>query len=114
MIEDNLSTRDFIRDLLQLHGYEVITAVNGKDGVEKLGRGGINLVLTDWNMPELDGVGVLRNAREHHPGIPVVMLSASWDPSVKRSVQALSPAALLDKPIGPDELLSTVRRLIGP
>ena len=113
VVEDNLSTREFIRDLLLLHGYGVVTAVNGKDGVEKLGRGGIDLVVTDWNMPELDGVGVLRNAKQHHPDVPVVMVSASWDPAIRRSVQALSPAALLDKPVGPDEFLSTVRRLIG-
>ena len=81
LIEDNLEMRENTAEIIELANYNVITAVNGKDGVEKAKEQLPDLIICDIMMPELDGYGVLetlaKNTTTKH--IPFIFLSAKTE-----------------------------------
>lgn len=66
IIDDDKDLRDYISDILTEKGFEVVTAINGKDGLSKLDKSDFDLVITDIQMPELDGVGFYQLALKKH------------------------------------------------
>ncbi len=110
LVEDEVDTRDSMRDLLELEGYEVETARNGREGLEVLGEDTHCMVLLDLMMPEMDGWDFLAALEQR--GVadpPVVILSAFGDRKDKR----LAGRPFLAKPVDVDELLETVDRYCG-
>jgi len=116
VVEDSVGVRELERVILQGAGYEVITAVDGADGAAKLGDRPADLVLTDVEMPGMDGFELTRAIRrtrgwEHVP--VVIMTSRGSEHDQKAGMDAGASAYLLKTEFDQDQLVETVRRLVG-
>ncbi len=110
LIDDNAELRENTSELLQLAGYDVYVAENGKRGLEQLRQIRPNLILCDIMMPELDGYGVLRalNNIPELSGIPFVFLTAKIEKADFRNAMDLGADDYLMKPFSGDDLLKVV------
>jgi predicted regulator of Ras-like GTPase activity (Roadblock/LC7/MglB family)/ActR/RegA family two-component response regulator len=79
--------------------FSTVTAPNGKVAIEVLKANGIDLVVTDLKMPELDGFGLLAHMSKNYPQIPVIVMSAYCTPEIKARVNSLGAFKILEKPI---------------
>jgi len=110
VIEDNVNVRENTSELLELAGYQVVSAENGKEGLDMAKKNNPDLILCDIMMPELDGYGV-RRALENIPelaGVPFVYLSAKSEKSDFRMGMDLGADDYLTKPFTGDDLLKVV------
>lgn len=110
VIEDNVGLRENTAELLELAGYNVLTASNGKEGLDVARKNKPSLILCDIMMPELDGYGVLR-AIENIPdlvGIPFIFFTSKAEKSDFRVGMDLGADDYLVKPFSGDELLGVV------
>ena len=81
LVDDSKTMRDMLMLTLTDAGYEVIQAVDGEDGVNVLKDQSVDVVITDINMPKMDGYGVIRNLRANpvHKGTPILVLTTESD-----------------------------------
>lgn len=114
-VDDSESMREVVKMTLIDAGYRVIEAVDGRDGLAKAQREGISLVLTDLNMPHMDGLSLTRALRSlpQCQGLPVMVLSTEMATSKKEAARAAGACAWMSKPFKQDQLLSAVRQAIG-
>jgi two-component system chemotaxis response regulator CheY len=116
IVDDSASVRLAQSFVLSRAGYEVIEAVDGKDALSKLARGPVHLVLTDVNMPNLDGLGLVRaiRATPATSTIPVVMITTESEQAKKLEGKSAGANGWIVKPFTPEQLLAVVRRVAGP
>src|ERR1700690_4195512 len=88
-VDDSASIRQIVKFTLGEAGYTVVEAVDGKDALEKL-MSRVDLVITDLNMPNLDGIGLIRSARANPAlrGVPIIMLTTESQASSKQEGKA--------------------------
>jgi DNA-binding NtrC family response regulator len=112
LVEDKAALRAVLRETLETEGFAVEEAADGSKAVERLGRGGIALVLTDLRLPKADGHAVLRAAIQADPGLPVVLMTAYG--TIKDAVEAMRAGAYdyLEKPVDNDHLIALMRRAL--
>ncbi|MGD0299512.1 MAG: response regulator [Bryobacteraceae bacterium] len=113
-VDDSASVRQMVRFTLSDAGYTVIEAVDGKDALTKL-TGPVNLVITDLNMPNLDGIGLIRSVRSNpaYKGIPIIMLTTESQASRKAEGKAAGATGWIVKPFATQQLLAVVKKVIG-
>jgi len=111
VIDDDPLSREFLVEALRTSGYEVEEAATGEDGVKIGIRIEPNLVLTDLRLPGIDGIEVLRQIRDRHPDIPVIVLTAFG--TIERAVEAMRAGAedFLLKPVSPEQIEVVLARL---
>lgn len=112
VVDDEVSLRDILGEILAEAGYEVETAANGAEAITLLGTKEYDAVLSDVNMPDVDGLGFLRAVRERDLDVPVILMSGA--PDLQSSLQAIEYGALrfLPKPLRPDEVVSSMDRAV--
>ena len=102
VVDDFGSIRNFLCSTLNKRGYNTLAAENGKEALEKLieNPSGINLVLSDFNMPKMDGMELLKNIKSHTElkEKPVIFLTAESDPKTMREAKELGLSAWVTKP----------------
>lgn len=116
VVEDSVGVRELQRVILEGAGYDVLTAVDGRDGATRLDGDPVDLVLSDVEMPGMDGFMLTRTIRRTHgwQDVPVVIMTSRGDEADKRAgLDAGASAYLLKSEFDQAELVSTVRRLIG-
>ena len=108
LVEDDRDLREALSDTLTLGGYAHIEAPDAETALRLLKREAVSLVVSDVNMPGMDGHGLLRQVREHHPQIPVLLMTAYG--TVQQAVAAMRDGAVdyLVKPFEPKALLDLV------
>ena len=91
VVDDSISTREIEISMLELEGYEVIGAVDGVDALEKIRGGRFDLVVSDLNMPRMDGLKLLENIRsdESLKSLPVVFVTAVDEPETRKKAESL-------------------------
>ncbi|HEX8948583.1 MAG TPA: response regulator [Dissulfurispiraceae bacterium] len=114
-VDDSTSIRQMVSFTLKDAGYEVIEAVDGRDALAKLNGAGVNMVITDLNMPNLDGIGLIRELRANpaFKFIPIVMLTTESQDSKKQEGKAAGATGWIVKPFKPDQLLAVVKKVLG-
>ncbi len=114
-VDDSASILQVQKLVLSGAGYEVIQAVDGQDALSKLNGTPVHMVLTDLNMPRLDGVGLIRAIRANpvHRLVPVVMVTTESKDSKKQEGKAAGATGWIVKPFTPEQLLAVVRKIIG-
>jgi len=111
VVDDELSIIKFLRATLEARGYEVLTAINGVEALQKLGMELPDLVILDIMMPEMDGFEVCRRLREWSQ-IPIIMLSARSDEKDKVKCLSIGADDYLTKPFGIEELVARVNAVL--
>jgi chemotaxis protein histidine kinase CheA len=116
VVEDSVGVRELQRVILEGAGYEVLTAVDGADGAARLGDDPVDLVLSDVEMPGMDGFTLTRTLRRTRgwEDVPVVIMTSRGDAADQRAgLDAGASAYLLKSEFDQAELIDTVRRLLG-
>jgi two-component system chemotaxis response regulator CheY len=114
-VDDSASIRLTTRVTLSNAGYAVTEAVDGLDGLDKLKAGEYDLVVTDLNMPNMDGLTMIRELRKlpAHTGVPVIFLTTESDGELKAQAKAAGATGWLTKPFDPESLVKIVRKVLG-
>src|SRR4051794_34452018 len=112
IVEDEEVLREELVEMLEGEGYRVLSAENGIKALKLFNESSVQLVLSDFNLPQMDGLALLRACRGSGPDVPFVMMTAFG--SVKNAVEAMREGAAdyLTKPLSMTELLTKVGRLI--
>lgn len=112
VIEDNAGLAYGLRNNLEIEGYEVAVAADGREGLERLRAGAPDLVILDLMLPELDGFRVLRAARGEGHAMPILVLTARGEEADKVRGLKLGADDYVTKPFGLLELLARVEALL--
>jgi len=114
IVDDSASLRQVVSMTLRGAGYDVIEACDGPDALSKLAGQRVHLVISDVNMPNLDGIGFVREMKKN-PGYrftPVIMLTTEGQEQKKQEGQAAGAKAWVVKPFQPQQMLSAVAKLV--
>lgn len=116
IVDDSISLRQVVKISLIEAGYDVIEAGNGQEGLQKLDGRKIHLIVSDVNMPVMDGITFLKNVKQHasYKFTPVIMLTTETSDEKKKSGQEAGAKAWVVKPFQPPILLSAISKLILP
>ncbi|MGD9505073.1 MAG: response regulator [Syntrophobacteraceae bacterium] len=114
-VDDSASIRQMVSFTLRDAGYEVIEAVDGKDALSKLSETTANMVITDLNMPNMDGIELIRNLRASstYKFIPIVMLTTESQAEKKQEGKSAGATGWIVKPFRPEQLLAVVKKVLG-
>jgi two-component system chemotaxis response regulator CheY len=114
-VDDSASIRLTTRVALSNAGYTITEAVDGMDGIDKLNAGQFDLIVTDLNMPKMDGLTMIRELRKMpaHMGVPVIFLTTESDNELKQQAKAAGATGWLTKPFDPESLVKIVRKVLG-
>ncbi len=112
IVEDDPMVNNFCARLLQMKGYAVKTTFNGREALSALETHQFDLVLTDLQMPEMDGMTLLREMRNHHYDVDTIMFTAYATVDTAREALKLGAFDYLTKPFSVDELERTVCRAV--
>ena len=113
-VDDSASLRQMVSVVLRGGGYDVIEAVDGMDALSKLKGREVHMVLTDINMPNLDGLELTRRLRAmpQYKFVPIVLLTTESHPEKKQEGKAAGATAWIVKPFNPDQLLVVVKKVV--
>ncbi|RZJ98428.1 MAG: response regulator [Novosphingobium sp.] len=114
-VDDSASLRMAIKIALTGAGYKVTEASDGQDGLNKAGAERFDLILTDLNMPNMDGLSMIREIRKGavQTGVPILFLTTESDDGVKAEAKAAGATGWLVKPFVPDQLLRVVSKVLS-
>jgi two-component system chemotaxis response regulator CheY len=114
-VDDSPSIRQMVAFTLKSAGYQVVEACDGEDGLAKAKANGINLVLTDQNMPKMDGLTLIRSLRAlpHYKATPILMLTTESGDAMKAQGRSAGATGWLVKPFDPGKLVEVVKKVIG-
>ena len=113
-VDDSISMRQMVSFTLKNAGYDVVEAVDGEDAFDKALQRQFDLVLTDQNMPRLDGIGLTRRLREH-PNFrttPILILTTESSDQMKQAGRAAGATGWLVKPFDPAKLIEVIGKVI--
>ncbi|MDH2435418.1 response regulator [Pokkaliibacter sp. MBI-7] len=116
IVDDSASIRQVVGMTLKNAGYDVIEGVDGKDALSKLDGRKVHLIISDVNMPVMDGITFLKNVKQlpAYKFTPVIMLTTEAGDAKKAEGQAAGAKAWVVKPFQPAQMLTAVSKLILP
>ncbi len=114
IVDDSPSMRMLLRLALSDLGYDVVEAEDGVDALERIEDAGPDLLITDINMPRLDGFGLIDEVRtrSEHRGLPILVLTTESSDEKKERAQTAGATGWIVKPFDPDKLAAAVRRVM--
>lgn len=114
IVDDSVSLRQVVSIALKGAGYEVIEACDGKDALGKLNGQKIHLIISDVNMPHMDGVTFVKEAKKlpQYQFVPIIMLTTENHEAKKNEGQAAGAKAWVVKPFQPPQMLAAVQKLV--
>jgi len=114
-VDDSGSLRQMVAFSLKGAGYQIVEASNGKEGLEQAKKQVFDLVLTDQNMPVVDGLTLIRSLRslDEYKKVPILMLTTEASDEMKAKGKAAGANGWLVKPFDPKRLLEVVQKVIG-
>jgi two-component system, chemotaxis family, chemotaxis protein CheY len=112
-VDDSKTMRDVISVTLIRAGFDVLLAEDGQQALDVLRDVSIDLVITDLNMPNLDGIALIRalRAEPRHRVVPILMLTGEQDPGRKAEGRAAGATGWLVKPFSPEKLVDLAHRV---
>jgi len=114
IVDDSESIRELVGLTLESSGYKVVKGVDGVDGLNMLDGREINLVITDLNMPNMDGIQLIREIRKKdgYSTIPILMLTTESQATKKEEAKAAGATGWIVKPFVQEKLLEVVKKVI--
>lgn len=116
IVDDSASLRQVVSIALKGAGYDVVEACDGKDALSKLNGDKINLIISDVNMPNMDGITFVKEAKKlaSYKFTPIIMLTTESQEGKKAEGQAAGAKAWVVKPFKPEQMLNAVSKLVMP
>ncbi|AZF15631.1 MULTISPECIES: response regulator [unclassified Pseudomonas] len=116
VVDDSSSVRQVVGIALKSAGYDVIEASDGKDALSKLNGQKVHLIISDVNMPNMDGITFVKEVKKlaNYKFTPIIMLTTESQESKKAEGQAAGAKAWVVKPFQPAQMLAAVSKLILP
>jgi len=114
-VDDSASMRQMIKMTLSNAGYSVIEADDGTRGLATARGTAVDMVLTDLNMPGMDGISLVRELRKlpSFTGVPIVLLTTESDAERKAQAKAAGATGWITKPFQPEQLLAVTKKVLG-
>ena len=114
-VDDSSSIRQLVSFTLQGAGYDVVEACDGKDALKKMDGLSIQMMLVDLNMPNMDGIELIKNVRANNANkyVPIIMLTTESQIDKKQEGKSAGATGWIVKPFKPDQLLAVVKKLLG-
>ena len=114
-VDDSASMRSTVRDLLEELGHAVVEAEDGLAGLEALEGSAVDLVITDLNMPRMNGLDFIRKVRAdgRYAGLPIVMLTTEGNADKMREGKEAGASGWIVKPFNELQLEMTINKFIG-
>jgi two-component system, chemotaxis family, chemotaxis protein CheY len=116
IVDDSASLRQVVSIALKNAGYDVVEACDGKDALNKLDGRKLHLIISDVNMPNMDGLSFVKAAKQlpAYKFTPVIMLTTEAGDAMKQQGQAAGAKAWVVKPFQPAQMLGAVAKLVLP
>jgi two-component system chemotaxis response regulator CheY len=116
IVDDSASMREVVGIALRSAGYSVLEGKDGKDALTKLTGQKVHLIISDVNMPNMDGIEFLKAVKQmgNYKFTPIIMLTTESAEAKKREGQAAGARAWVVKPFKPEQLLGAVQKLCLP
>jgi two-component system chemotaxis response regulator CheY len=113
-VDDSASMRQMVGHTLRSAGYEVLEAADGVEALEVARGKVVDVVITDVNMPNMDGISLVREVKKHptYKFTPIIMLTTESGENRKQEGQAAGAKAWVVKPFQPQQMLAAVSKLI--
>jgi two-component system chemotaxis response regulator CheY len=114
-VDDSASMRQMVAFTLKGAGFNVVEAADGEQALRLARTQRFNLVLTDVNMPKMDGISLTRELRQlpNYRFIPILTLTTETTAHKKQEGKAAGATGWIVKPFNPEQLLATIRRVLG-
>jgi two-component system chemotaxis response regulator CheY len=114
-VDDSSSIRQMVTLALTRGGYEVISAEDGNAGLAKARALRADMVITDLNMPGMNGLALIREIRKlpNYTGVPILFLSTESDAAVRQEAKAAGATGWIVKPFQGEQLLAAVKKVLG-
>lgn len=114
-VDDSASIRQAIKIALGAEGFAVTEAANGAEGLQKASASRFSLVITDLNMPVMDGLTMIRELRKRPgmTGLPILFLSTESDAGIKQQAKDAGATGWITKPFQPDQLVRIVKKVLA-
>ncbi len=113
--DDSASIRMMVVFTLKNLGYEILEAVNGKDALTKMSSKKVDMLITDLNMPEMDGISLIKKVRQDptYRFLPIVILTTESQEAKKQEGRSAGATGWIVKPFKPEQLISAVKKVLG-
>lgn len=113
--DDSASVRQMVGFTLKDAGYDVVEAKDGQDALNKLTGSGVNMLITDLNMPNMDGIELIKQVRsqQQFKFIPIIMLTTESQAEMKQKGKAAGATGWIVKPFKPEQLVAVVKKVLG-
>ena len=114
-VDDSASVRQMVRFTLKNEGYNVMEAVDGIDALAKLEAAPADMVLTDLNMPNMDGIELIKKLRLNpkYKFIPIIFLTTESQQEKKQAGKQAGATGWIVKPFKPDQLIGVIKKVLG-
>lgn len=114
-VDDSASVRQMVQLTLQGAGYRVLQANDGADGLAKAKASSVDMVVTDLNMPVMNGLALIRELRKlpNYRGVPILFLTTESDANVKKEAKEAGATGWITKPFQQEQLVAVVRKVLG-
>ena len=114
-VDDSASIRQMISFTLQKAGYKILAAVDGVDAVNKLESAEVHMMITDLNMPNMDGISLIKSVRKmpQYKYVPIIMLTTESENSKKQEGKEAGATGWIVKPFKPDQLIAVTQKVLG-
>ena len=115
VVDDDPFIRATTAASLRGRGFTILQAGNGQEGLDKATTSDFDMIVTDLNMPIMDGLTMIRELRKSpaHCGIPIIFLTTESDDAMKQQARAAGATGWLVKPFVPDQLIRIARKVLG-
>jgi two-component system chemotaxis response regulator CheY len=114
LVDDSATILMSMSAILKKSGFDVVTAGDGQDALVKVGSARPNLIISDLNMPRMDGLTFIKEVRKA-PGqrfTPILMLTTESEPAKRQEAKAAGATGWLVKPVTPEALLTVIRQVL--
>ena len=114
-VDDSTSMRQMVSFTLKQSGFDVVEAADGVEGLQKAQSTQFNLVITDVNMPKMNGIELVKELRglPEYKFTPILLLTTEAGIDKKKEGKEAGATGWLVKPFNPDKLLSTIKKVLG-
>lgn len=113
VVDDDGLIREMIKRILEREGLVAQCAASGEEALEKIKQGSFSLMITDYNMPGLDGLELSRKGLKMAPEMPIIMNTGDPSPSITRLAREIGISKVMGKPYLPEEMMVNVRAVVG-